>query len=136
MRESKNSNRAVIVSVLSFLISPSVVWAAGSDIDQQTLPIIASLLFVLVVIIAAALLLKKFNLGMMGAQNGDLKVIASLSLGPKERIMVIEVNGEQQLLGVTAHSISLLQTLKEPLPQAEKGNMDFAEKLQQMMKKS
>jgi flagellar protein FliO/FliZ len=45
-----------------------------------------------------------------------LKLVASLPLGAKERVVVVEVNGEQLLLGVTAGGINTLHTLSEPLP--------------------
>lgn len=44
-----------------------------------------------------------------------LKLVASLALGPKERVVVIEVNGRQLLLGVSVGGISALHTLPEPL---------------------
>ncbi|KAG1246504.1 hypothetical protein G6F65_020649 [Rhizopus arrhizus] len=45
-----------------------------------------------------------------------MKLVASLSVGAKERVVVVEVNGQQLLLGVTAGGINTLHTLPEPLP--------------------
>jgi len=46
-----------------------------------------------------------------------IRVIAGASLGSKERAVVIEVNGQQLLLGVTPGAVSLLHVLDTPLPE-------------------
>lgn len=74
---------------------------------------ILSLLMVLALIIICAFVLKRFNLSQQGISQ--LKVITSLSLGTKERVMVVQVGEQQLLLGVTAQQITLLETLAEPL---------------------
>jgi len=53
-----------------------------------------------------------------GLCTGDgLRVIAGMSLGGKERAMVVDINGTQLLLGITPGAISLLHTLETPLPE-------------------
>lgn len=74
---------------------------------------ILSLLAVLVAIVIAAWLLKKFQVG--GTTVNGLKIVTSLSLGAKERIVVVQVGEKQLLLGVTGQQINLLDTLAEPL---------------------
>jgi flagellar protein FliO/FliZ len=74
---------------------------------------ILSLLMVLALIIVSALVLKRFNIVQQG--GSQLKVIASLSLGAKERVIVVQAGEKQLLLGVTAHNITVLDTLTEPL---------------------
>jgi len=44
-------------------------------------------------------------------------VIAGVSLGSKERAVVVDINGKQLLLGVTPGAVSLLHTLETPLPE-------------------
>lgn len=46
-----------------------------------------------------------------------LRSVANLSLGAKERIMVVAVGDEQLLLGITANGIHLLHKLPQPLGQ-------------------
>jgi len=54
-----------------------------------------------------------------GVRTGDgLRVVAGVSLGSKERALVVDVNGQQLLLGVTPAAISLLHTLEQPLPES------------------
>ncbi|MGE8212602.1 MAG: FliO/MopB family protein, partial [Stenotrophomonas sp.] len=67
---------------------------------------------------------------------------ASLNIGAKERVVVVDVNGQQLLLGVTAGGISNLHQLPEPLPQTPppalphlKQLPNFAQLLQQKLRK-
>jgi len=53
-----------------------------------------------------------------GLRPGDgLRVVAGVALGNKERAVVVDINGTQLLLGVTAGAVSLLHTLEQPLPE-------------------
>ncbi len=74
---------------------------------------ILSLLMVLAIIVICALILKRFNLTQQ--DTSQLKLVTSLSLGTKERVVVIQVGKQQLLLGVTAEQITLLDNLAEPL---------------------
>jgi flagellar protein FliO/FliZ len=74
---------------------------------------ILSLLAVLVAIVIAAWLLKKLQVG--GTTVNGLKVVTSLNLGAKERLVVVQVGKQQLLLGVTGQQINLLDTLAEPI---------------------
>jgi len=74
---------------------------------------IVSLLMVLVLIVICAFILKRFNLVQQG--GSQLKVVASLSLGSKERVIVVQVGDQQFVLGVTSQQINLLEKLSEPL---------------------
>lgn len=74
---------------------------------------ILSLLMVLGLIIICALVLKRFNFTQQN--SAQLKVIASLSLGAKERIIVVQVGEEQLVLGVSSQKISLLKNLETPI---------------------
>ncbi|MFD2168161.1 flagellar biosynthetic protein FliO [Thalassotalea euphylliae] len=88
---------------------------ASSNID--VLSMLLSLLAVLAMIVVAAMVLKRFQIGPQATKG--MKVVTSLHLGPKERLVVVEVDDKQLLLGVTAHNISILQTLENPLKPAQ-----------------
>lgn len=47
-----------------------------------------------------------------------LRVVASLAVGPRERVVVVDCAGQQLLLGVTQHGVNLLHTLPERLGEA------------------
>ena len=75
---------------------------------------LAALMLVVALIILLAWVLKKLPGTGLRSLPG-LRVVATLPVGPRERAVVIDCGGQQLLLGVTAHSISLLHTLTEPL---------------------
>lgn len=74
---------------------------------------IFSLLMVLALIFISALVLKRFNFTQQN--TGQLKVVASLSLGVKERLIVAQVGDQQLVLGVTPQQITLIKSLEEPI---------------------
>ena len=78
---------------------------------------ILSLLMVLALIGVSAYVLKRFNV--IQQQSGQLKVVASLSLGVKERIVVAQVGEQQLVLGVTSHQITLIKNLEEPIDSSQ-----------------
>jgi len=91
--------------------SPEVGKHVMANMDAGSM--ILSLLMVLALIIICAFVLKRFNLTQQGVSQ--LRVVTSLSLGAKERVMVVQVGEQQLLLGVTAQKITLLEKLVEPL---------------------
>jgi flagellar protein FliO/FliZ len=102
---------------------------------------VMALLLVLGLILGLAWLLKRMP-GSAFRQSEQLKIIASLPLGAKERAVVVQVGDQQLLLGVSAGSVTLLQTLPEPLqlpPSPQLADLkklpDFAQLLAQRMRK-
>ncbi|WP_246239943.1 flagellar biosynthetic protein FliO [Pseudoalteromonas caenipelagi] len=76
-----------------------------------------SLMLVVLLVIGLGFLVKKFNPNI--GNSKDFKVIRSLPLGTKERLMVVEIDNKQHLLGVTPNSINYLYMLEKPLEQAD-----------------
>lgn len=91
--------------------SPEVGKHVMANMDAGSM--ILSLLMVLALIIICALVLKRFNFTQQSASQ--LKIVTSLSLGAKERVVVIQAGEQQLLLGVTAQQVTLLERLTEPL---------------------
>ncbi|MDB4224382.1 flagellar biosynthetic protein FliO [Granulosicoccus sp.] len=88
-----------------------------------------ALFFVLVVFWVFAKIMKKMQVGQGGAQNG-LKVVGALSLGQRERVVVVQVGAEQILLGVTSNQINTLHILDKPLSSSETTDVsEFKQKL-------
>ncbi|MGM0541617.1 MAG: flagellar biosynthetic protein FliO [Pseudomonadota bacterium] len=74
--------------------------------------ILVSLVLVLLIIFVAAWLLRRYG-RFPGVADGHLKVIGTLSVGQRERIMLLQVGKEQILVGVTSNQISTLHQLEE-----------------------
>lgn len=92
----------------------------------------ASLAIVVAIVLTLGWAFKKLTLRLPGSRH--IKIISTMPLGPKERLLVIEMQGKQRVLGVTAHSINLLFELENPLPE-EKLASDFHTQLQSFLKK-
>lgn len=79
---------------------------------------------------------KKITPMTTGAAANGMKVVSSLPLGMKEKLVLVQVGDQQVLLGVTQHNISRIENFSHPViaPDAE-GLSDFRFKLQEMMQK-
>jgi flagellar protein FliO/FliZ len=103
--------------------APSATGAVGGTVF--------ALLFVVALILALAWLARRMP-GVAGTSTPALRVVASLSLGPRERVVVVEVGDTQLLLGVGAAGTRALHTLTTPLPsETRKRAVPFAELLAQ-----
>lgn len=75
-----------------------------------------ALLLVVALILALAWLLRRLPGGSLRPHR-ELRVVAQLAVGVRERLVVVAVGDTQLLLGVTAENIRLLQRLDAPLPE-------------------
>lgn len=79
--------------------------APAAGLTQVTL----SLLLVLGAVFVAAWLLRRVR-GLQRARSGEgLAVVAELAVGPRERIVLLEVAGERVLLGVAPGGVRALK---------------------------
>jgi flagellar protein FliO/FliZ len=72
-----------------------------------------SLLVVLGVIVGFAYVIRRVQLKLPGNQS-LIHIKSSIALGSKERLALIEVNGEWILIGITGSSINHIVTLQHP----------------------
>ncbi|MGB0937267.1 MAG: flagellar biosynthetic protein FliO [Colwellia sp.] len=91
---------------------------------------ILSLVMVLGLIVVCAFLLKRFNVAHQS--NEHLKLISTLSLGPKERVVVIQAGKEQFLLGINSASNSGQITVIDKLKQTLDSNKSVNKKRSQV----
>jgi flagellar protein FliO/FliZ len=130
-----------LVSILMIVYS-GLAWAedkveVGSAVSRPADyagQIAVSLLLVLIIIFVAAWLLRRFG-HFPAVAEGNLRVLGSLSVGQRERILLLQVGEEQLLVGVTTSRITTLHTLSEPidLAQTQPGRVkgSFAKRLQE-----
>jgi flagellar protein FliO/FliZ len=71
------------------------------------------LIMVLAAMAAFFWFLRRFSPGQSGAQ-GAVKVVGGVMLGPRERLVVVEVGETWLLLGVGGGQVSTLHTLSRP----------------------
>ncbi|MFT6985368.1 MAG: flagellar protein FliO/FliZ [Psychromonas sp.] len=102
---------------------------------------LGSLLLVIACIFVFAYLMKKTNLLKNGKGRTLIKIVATQPLTNKGRVQMIEINGQQYLLGVTEQNITLLDKLDKPLlvektPQSEKTATPFSMLLSKISNKT
>lgn len=86
--------------------------------------IVLALAFVLALIVAIAWLTRR----MRGATHagGLIRILADVSLGQKERAVLLQVGGKRLLVGVTAGGVSLLDSADMPLDAEASAGADTA----------
>ena len=122
---SRNTNDAKEI-VSSRYSEPDV----AGNLIQTTL----GLLVVLAVIIIAAWAFKRFGNFQSGMQ-GKIKIVGGVSLGARERVVLLQIGEKQLVVGVAPGNIQTLHVLDEPL-QATSDTPDvsnFSSKLQSAM---
>lgn len=77
------------------------------------LQVLLGLLVVLAAIGVTVWLLKRFPIGQQ-AMGGLVKVVGGVALGPRERLILVEVGDTWLLLGVAPGQINTLHTLPRP----------------------
>lgn len=93
------------------------------------------LILIVAIIFLLAWMVKKLNLN-QHASSGLIRVVAGLSIGTRDRIVLLQVGEEQILLGLTPGRIEKLHTLAQPLdaPSTEQAVPGaFAAKLNRLM---
>lgn len=92
------------------------------------------LILVLIIIVFLAWLLRKSG-QFQSSSTGDLFIISSLTLGPRERAVLLQVGEQQLLVGVTPQHIQTLHVLEKNIESNKNTKVTprFAERLQQMM---
>lgn len=98
------------------------------------LKMFAGLLFVVLIFLGSAWVLKRLQSGLPN-QQAEMKTLAAMALGNRERVVLVEVAGVQMVLGVAPGSVTLLHTFDEPVVNASDaaGQGAFAAKLSQIM---
>ena len=77
------------------------------------LQVLLGLGLVLAAVAGSAWLLRRFSPGQIGA-GGAVKIIGGVALGPKERLVLVEIGGTWLVLGVAPGQVNTLHTLAKP----------------------
>jgi flagellar protein FliO/FliZ len=130
------------LSVLAADASPTLapaltpMLATSSSLSSQLGQMLLGLLLVIGLIFMLAWLLRRVqSIGPRGTQV--IKVLASQALGPRDRLVLVQVGTEQVLLGLSAGRITPLHVLKDPvhLPDSEPASAEFAQRLMELLGK-
>ncbi|EXJ09329.1 flagellar biosynthetic protein FliO [Nitrincola nitratireducens] len=118
------ATEAPLVSQNSFLSSEPLTFSA---IVQMLL----GLLLVIAVIFILAAIMRRVAL--IPGQHKKLRVVAALSLGQKERVVLVQVGEEQLLLGVSQGQVTLLKSFDEPVIELSVPSDEFGSRLKSII---
>ena len=117
---------------------PCSLYATENDVSIKYDPIINSssiiqIIFVLILILILIysifwILKKKYPSQLFSDSNGRIRVISSLTVGPREKIFLIEVADKQFLLSGTPNNINLIKSFDEKILDVDESsrNRSFA----------
>jgi len=140
--------RMTLIPAAAIIAAASVcVLAAGEADKVPALPstatpsllgfvqVILALMLVIAAILGTAWLMRRLAPGPLGGP-ARLRVVGGAMVGPKERVVVIEVRDTWLVLGVTASSVSTLHSLPRPedAEAAPATGLPFAERLAGIIK--
>lgn len=94
--------------------------------------VVLALLLVVAVIVGLGWLLRRVQHG-VGSSSAQLRVVAALALGPRERVVLVALGETQLLLGVSGSGITFLHQLDEPLPERQGVDSEFALRLRRAL---
>lgn len=126
----------------SFSLLLPVVAVAAEEVSE--IPILGpyaifqallSLVVVTILIFGTAWLLKRFNPALSQSGRG-MKIISGLSLGGRDRLVLIEAGDRQLLLGVSPGRIMLVESFDEPVLSHEEQHTPVDEKLSRLFRRS
>ena len=110
---------------------------ASSGVAGQLTQLVLGLLLVLGLIFFLAWMLRRVQQAGPAGKGQVIELIGSRALGPRDRLMLVQVGNEQILLGLSPGTITALHVLKEPVqvPSTEKATPEFAQRLMELLGK-
>ncbi len=122
--------------MLPVMAAETTASMSSAGMGAQLSKLLLGLLLVIGLIFLLAWLLRRVQqLHPRGEQV--IKIVSTQALGPRERLVLVQVGGEQILLGLSAGRITPLHVLEEPvhLPDAEPATPEFAQRLMELLGK-
>ncbi|MBI6631095.1 flagellar biosynthetic protein FliO [Pseudomonas paralactis] len=123
---------ALAVEPVAQAAAAPVVGSVGGQLTQLVL----GLLLVIGLIFVLAWLMRRVQ--RIGPGNGQvIELVGSRALGPRDRLVLVQVGEEQILLGITPGRITPLHVLKNPVDAAktETATPEFAQRLMELLGK-
>lgn len=121
-------------------VTSQLTQASGGNLGSQLAQLSLGLLLVIGLIFLLAWLARRLQQRLpTGNRNDCIQLLASRPLGPRERLLLVQVGKEQVLLGLTPGSIEPLHVLQEPVSielESPKTAGEFAKRLKQVLRQS
>lgn len=106
----------LFAALLVFLPNIAAAQSNANTATTGLIQIVAALGLVIAVMLLMAWFMKRFG-GLSSLQRVPMKVISAISVGNRERVVIVEIADQWLVLGVTSQQISSLTTLpKQEIP--------------------
>ena len=118
--------KSIVATVAMFCAVPAMASIGDATQGAPDMPVglsellglAGSLIMVVAAVVVVGWLYAKSQ-GVRGAANDAISIVATQALGPKERILLIEVGGKQIVLGMTSQQVQTLHVFDEPVVAGE-----------------
>jgi len=127
------------ISVAIIAIAPTSLFAAepasvAASPSASFLQMLLGLAVVVGLIFAIGWLTRRINPA--SASNGPIRVVSAASVGPRERVVLVEINDSWLLLGVAPGQVNLLQSMSKASAAVEPARpaVSFMDRLKQATK--
>ncbi len=125
-----------VTAILGCVVPAGEVLAASGEAVPEpvsagaVLHVVVGLVIVLLLIGLVAWIVRHSGRLQPGV-SGEMRILAGLSMGPRERVVLLQVGPTQLLVGVAPGRIETLHVLDKPLPVPARpaGSGSFAEQL-------
>ncbi len=108
--------------------SPAII--SGGEIFKM----VFSLIFVIGLMIGLAYFIRRYN--PQFAPSTGMRIVAAMSLGGRDRLVLIALGGKQILLGVSPGRVSHVQTFEEPIIPIEENQEVMANSFRKLLSKA
>ncbi len=128
---------AISTGVAAGEAAPSPVGDAVGDLPMTgtLVQMLGGLVLVVALILLFAWLARRLS-GLQQSVSGQLRILGGLSMGTREKVVLIQVGEEQLLIGVAPGTVRTLHRLEKPLATspASEATPDFSARLRELMK--
>ena len=90
-------------------VSPSSLFTG-----DYLLQVIGSFVVVILLLVGVLILLRRFN-GVSSQMSGNMRVVSSVGVGQRERVVLLQVGEEQILVGVGPGNVRKIHAFDEPV---------------------
>ena len=108
-----------LVAALGLMVAPAMGREAVPAVSPSSLftgdyllQVIGSFAVVILLLIGVLVLLRRFN-GVSSQMTGSMRVISSLGVGQRERVVLLQVGKEQILVGVGPGNVRKIHAFEE-----------------------
>ncbi len=110
-----------LLALFAFMTVPAVAQEAVPAVSPSSLftgdyllQVIGSFVVVILLLVGVLVLLRRFN-GVSSQMSGNMRVISSVGVGQRERVVLLQVGEEQILVGVGPGNVRKIHAFDEPV---------------------